>query len=352
VEAYLIDKELTRIWDSLQGPNKGANKLRACLFNLILYTQKNERAEYIRTLTQKVVERFPSRVISVLVDKTATEDSLDAKVSVMTGAKGEFDVVCDLIELQATKKSEKRIPFVLLPYILPDLPVYLLWAENPTLENPLSHELETFTTRMIFDSETTDNLPLFAKALLQHKEEAKCDIADLNWARTENWRELLSSTFYSEERLQQLKTTKTIQIKYNSCETKFFCHTKTQAVYLQGWLASQLGWKLTEVKGDHFFYGPISIQLESTQNPHLSPGTVVSLDLSTNKGETFSFSRNPHHPHQISMIFCDSEKCAIPSKYIFTKSQTGLSLVNEIGHVGTSDHYLKLLNYLVELEGK
>lgn len=348
METNLIDKELTRIWDSLQG----TNKMRACLFNLILYTQKNARAEYIRTLTQKVIERFPSRVIFVTVDKSASEDSLNAKVSIMTGAKGEFDVVCDLIELDATKTSEKRIPFLILSHILPDLPVYLLWAENPILENPLSHELDTFATRMIFDSETTDNLSLFAKALVQHKKEAGCDIADLNWARTENWRELLVATFHSEERLKMLKKAKTIKITYNSRETKFFCHTRIQAVYLQGWLATQLEWKLTEVKGDSFSYGPISVQLEAAENPDLSPGTIISLEIFTAGGEHFSFCRNPEHLHQISMILCDSEKCEIPSKYIFTKSQSGLSLVNEIGYVGTSDHYLKLLNYLVKLEGK
>ena len=342
MDVATITSELARICDSLQG----SNKMRASLFNLVLFTQKNERKEYIRTLAQKVIERFPSRVIFITVDKNDQTDTLKASVSVMTGAKGEFDIVCDLIEFDATAISQERIPFLILPHIIPDLPVYLLWSEDPINDNPLSRQIEKLATRLIFDSESTCNLPLFAKALLEHKKETGSDIADLNWARTENWRELVALTFYSQERLELLRTAKDIKITYNSKESSFFCHTKIQALYLQGWLASQLGWSLKNVKDDTFEYTNTTVQLLPEVNPQLPPGTVISVDIITPTAEHFSFCRNKQIPEQILMIFCDKEKCEIPSRYFFYKSQSGLSLVNEICHSGTSEHYLKLLNFL------
>lgn len=325
-----ISSELHRMWDSLEG----TNKMRASLFNLLVICPKNKHAEYVHTITHKVLERFPSRVIFITVDKTLQGDFLDASVSIISGARGEYQVVCDFIEIQTSQASLPKIPFIILPHLLPDLPIYLLWGDDPVQDNPLAHELEKWTTRIIFDSEVTDNLPAFARTLLQHSQ--ACEIADLNWARTENWRELLSSTFYSTERLAALQSAHKIHITYNAFETPYYCHTKIQALYLQSWLSSQLDWKSD----------PNRFELKSEKNPDLAPGTVISLDVLTPSETHFSFCRDEKFPHQIKTIICDTEKCDIPSKFIFTKTQSGLSLVNEITKSGTSPHFKKVLEFL------
>src|SRR6185436_13703393 len=94
-----IPTALARLWDALEG----TNKMRACLFNLLVVSPKNQRTDYVRQITLKVLERFPSRVIFTTVDKTLQNDSLDASVTLMPGAKGSYDVVCDFIEVQASK---------------------------------------------------------------------------------------------------------------------------------------------------------------------------------------------------------------------------------------------------------
>jgi hypothetical protein len=322
-----ISAALGRLWNSLEG----TNKMRASLFNLVVISPKNQRSEYVRQITLKVLQRFPSRLIAINVDPDLPPDYLDAHVSLITGAKGEYDIVCDYISLDVSPKNLDKIPFILLPHLLPDLPIYLLRADNP--DSSLPPSLTKWVTRTIFDSEVADNLSSFAKKLLQIHETTRCDIADLSWARTENWRELISSTFYSQDRLAALQNSCTITFTYNAYETPFFCHTKIQAIYLQAWLTSLLGTHLT-------------FNLVPDQNPKLAPGTVISCDIVTPTQNHFSFSRDPLHPHQIRTIICDIEKCDIPSKYIFTKSQTGLSLVNEIYHTGTSPHFLKVLAHL------
>ena len=324
-----IPAALSRLWDALEG----TNKMRVSLFNLLVFAPKNQRADYVRTITLKVLERFPSRVIFVMIDKNLSGDSLNADVSLIPGAKGSYDVVCDYIELQASKQSQSKIPFIILPHLLPDLPLYILWGEDPVYDNPISHQLEKWATRIIFDSEVTENLPAFARTLLEHSRD--CEIADLNWGRLEIWRDLLASTFYSAPRLEALKQAQKICITYNAYETPFFCHTKIQALYLQSWLATQLGWNQT----DRF-------ELKAEKNPDLPAGTVISLDIFTSTEIHFAFSRDPDHPYQIKTIICDLEKCEIPTLFIFSKAKSGLSLVNEVTHNGTSPHFLKVLEFL------
>lgn len=335
-----ISGALTKLLDSLQG----TNKMRASLFNLLVVTPKNARTDYVNKITLKVLERFPSRVIFVSINKTQVDDYLKADVSIIPSAKGVSDVVCDFIGIESSKKSLPKIPFIILPHLLTDLPIYILWTEDPVYDNPLSHQLEKWATRIIFDSEVTDNLPAFAKTLLDHVKD--CEIADLNWGRTENWRELLSSTFYSDQRLAMLRNANKITLTYNAHETASFCHTKIQALYIQSWLATQLGWKLTKAERDRFEYGPLVVEIKPNQNLDLAPGAVLSIDIFTPSELHFSFSRDIVHPFQVKTIICDIEKCEIPSVFIFSKTQSGLSLVNEITHNGTSPHFLKVLEFL------
>lgn len=349
-----IQNELNRIWDSLETKKIA----RACLFNLIFYTQKNYRTGYIQKIAQKVVEKFPSRVIFVSFDKSSNQDALTTSVSILKSSKGDFDVACDYIQIDASGASHERIPFVVLPHILPDLPVYLVWVEDPSLEDSVCYPLQKFANRLIFDSESTDNLPRFAKSILDRKENLQTDIADLNWARIESWREMLSIAFYSDEKLHQIERATQIKIVYNAQETPFFCHNRIQSYYLQAWLACQLDWKFQALKIDkdaaHFTYqgkfGPIAIAVEPAQHAKLPPGLILSVDVMTSEEVHFNFASSLDHLHHITLQCSTPQSCDLPAQYIFSKAESGHSLVKEICHRGTSEHYVKVLNLLKTME--
>ncbi|NGX39704.1 MAG: hypothetical protein KR126chlam1_01037 [Chlamydiae bacterium] len=342
-----IQAKLSSIWGSLEGEGK----MRASLFNLIFFTKKKARAEYIWTISQKVIEKFPSRILFVTVDDEEKGDYIRANVSVeITNGSGS-GIACDTIQIDVAGSYLERVPFVLLPHILPDLPVYVIWAEAPDLNSPLFQELQKLATRMIFDSETVENLSEFASQLLEVNQAPHSEIADLNWGRMESWRNLLTSTFYSPERLEQLKKSKRIQILYNAKETAFCSHTSTEALYLQGWLARQLGWKLIgsdENEGRLTLSydragGKVAITLFPEWQEKIKAGSILSVDLETDDQNHFSFGRDLDLPHHVSMRFSTLVKCDMPLKYIFAKDESGRSLVNEICHKGTSRHYLNLL---------
>ena len=231
-----IHDTLAKIWDSLES----TGKMRASLFNLIFYTEDGPRADYTQKIIQNVIEKFPSRVILIRASHT---EGVVTKVSVLSPRGPEMDVACDLIDITVSQTECLRVPFLILPHILPDLPVYLLWGKDPSLRDPLFLELKKLATRVIFDSECSESLPEFARSALEHYNSCNADIADLNWARCESWRNVISSVFYSEEKLQDLKNAKKIEIRFNAASTSSFCHTQIQALYLQSWLTVQLEWK-------------------------------------------------------------------------------------------------------------
>ena len=345
-----IESELGRIWESFQG----TNKMRACLFNLIIYAQKGQRNAYLNLIAKKIIEKFPSRIILITYDDTCKEHDLRTSVSVLTADEGENEIACDLIEVDVCSKHHPRVPFVILPHILPDLPVYLVYADDPTEKNPIARELEKLANRIIFDSESACDLPAFAKAVLKHKESCHADIADLNWARTEGWRQLFANVFKSPDDLSQLKDATRISIHYNSKETDYLCHTNIQSIYLQAWVSVQLNWKLTKVskeKGAQIFSyetkdAPLQVSLHPSDTDEVSPGRILSIEIETKSGYHYTFKRSHTSPHYVMIEKSSREYCLLPVHYVLDKDVSGQSLVKEICHKGTSTHYTKMLNLL------
>lgn len=350
VQPGQIEGELVKIWDSLQG----TNKMRACLFNLIIYSRKDKRSEYLYEVAQEVISKFPSRVIFITGEENSQEPYLKTSVSVLSAQEGENIIVCDFINIVYGGEDKIRIPFVVLPHILPDLPIYLLWGDDPAKENPLAIALEELATRIIFDSESTDHLPKFAKAVLDHMQQFHADIADLNWARIEGWRDLLKETFYAKDRLEDLEKAEKISIRFNSVKTEYFCHTRIQAAYLQGWLAARLNWtfdsisKKAETLAFHYKKNSgasVLFELIPDQLQSLRPGRIISVEILGN-GKKYAFRRRAKDSYQILTEISTQEQCEMPSHYIMEKDTSGQSLVREICHKGYSKHYVQLLKVL------
>ena len=342
-----IESELEKIWDSLQG----TNKMRACLFNLIIYAKKSQRVGYLNEMAQKIIEKFPCRIIFVTYDETCSSHDLKTAVSVLTADEGDYEIACDLIEVEVCNKDHPRVPFVILPHILPDLPIYLVHADDPTFENPVAEKLEHLAHRIIFDSEAACDLPAYAKAVLSHNKRCHADIADLNWARTEGWRQLFASVFKGRECLEDIRHAKKIQIRYNSQETDYLCHTNVQSIYLQGWLSVQLGWTLKKAsKGLNFHYesefSAVEVELFPDKMKDVSPGRILSIEIATDRDVNYSFKRNMKCPHHVMIEKSSPELCSLPTNYVLDKDVSGQSLVKEICHKGTSTHYTKMLEFL------
>lgn len=334
-----VESELTKIWDQLEGQGK----MRACLYNLIVYTHCSSRLPYLREIIQKTIDKFPSRIIFI----TSCEgESIKAKVSVLSSGT----IACDLIEVNMGAGMEDKITFLLLPYLIPDLPVYVLWTEDILEGDKTLSQIKDWVTRIIFDSESTDNLSRFAESVLKYTE---CNIADLNWGRIEGWRVLISNLFKSQSKLEELKDTKKMHITYNCHATPYFCHTRIQALYFQAWIATALGWKFVSTQTtERLFtiqYENAEITLEPVNFEQIAPGRVVTIEIQANSGNHTLLQRSPETPHQIIIQHSTPDFCSLPTYFMFAKYESGQSLVNEICHLGTHTHYLNVLKQLSQI---
>ncbi len=351
IDPAQIEPELLRIWDQLAKENK----TRASLFNLIVFNHLSARTDYIRNIVQKVVEKFPCRILFISYDPDTSQGYLKTAVSVITPKSGESAIACDLIDVGVAGPELHRVPYVITPHIIPDLPIYLLWSEDPCKPHELFAPLSELAHRIIFDSESADSLLAFSKKLLSLKKEKGKDIADLNWARTEGWRDLIASTFDSDERLKQLDGTTAIQITYNAKETQFFCHLKIQSMYLLAWLSSRLKWTLEKASPNLLFEyknggHPLSVSIQTLHWEKLGPGTIVSFQLTTEDQHVFECQRIPTQYHRVAIHISCPQKCDLPYHYELGQTATGQSLVKEIINQGTSAHYLEMLSELNRMD--
>lgn len=190
-----LNDELTRLWDKEQGQKK----IRASLFSLILYVQKTEKTAFFQRLMRSVVSKFPCRVILIINDTHSKENSLRTSVSSETISEQDLKIFCEIIQIEVAGKLIERVPFLILPHILPDLPVYLLWTQDPSLENAVLPHLEPLANRIIFDSESTKDLQNYSRAVLSLLQRFHCAIGDLNWSALSGWRNIFAQVFNNQE---------------------------------------------------------------------------------------------------------------------------------------------------------
>jgi len=352
VQPDAIEAELKAIWEKLAQENK----TRACLFNLIVFNQYSVRTDYIRSIAQKVVEKFPCRLLFISEDPQAEKPYLKTAVSVIVPQNGESSIACDHIDIGVGGSDIERTPYLLLPHILPDLPTTLLWTEDPSIPHPLFQPLMKLAHRVIFDSESADNLFSFAKTVRALKNQGTFDVADLNWARTEEWRDLLASLFHTPEKLGFLKQMKQLHIVYNQRPTEYFCHLKIQSIYMLAWLASRLEWKCEKKDPALQFecvlsgQSPINVSMGTACFENLGPGTVISIRIETNSQDIIHCYRLEKQPNYVNVEITSQEKWDVPYQFLLGQTATGHSLVQEICQRGTSVHYLEMLDALMILD--
>ncbi len=347
IEPSQIEPELIALWEGLAKKNK----IRASLFNLVVFNRLSSRTDYVRNIVQKVVEQFPCRTLFISYDPDSSHPYLKTAISVVIPQGEESGIACDQIDIGVGGPELTRVPFLILPHLIPDLPIYLLWTEDPSKPHPLFASLSSLATRIIFDSESTDNLLAFANSLLELKRKTGIDVADLNWARTEGWRDLISSLFDSPDRLAALNRLCLAKLSYNNRETEFFCHLKIQAVYLVAWLSSRLHWNFLKASPEFYFqFRGIDVKIQSENWEELGPGTVIAIDFQTSDGISYETRRIPDQCHQVKIQISTLEKCELPYQFLLGRTVTGQSLVKEICTKGTSLHYLAMLEELKILD--
>lgn len=344
-----IEKTLISLFEN----EKKANFIKASLFNLIIYTEADERESYLIQLTKSLIKKFPCRIIFIK-ESNKEGDFLNTNVSPLRPEGENEGFFCEFIYFEISKSYKERISYIITPHIIADLPVYLLFAKDPSLgDTPTSLGLDNFPMRIIFDSECMEHMSMFASYIhsLHHE---NIEIGDLNWARFSSWRKLLSKFFSNKEKLKTLALAEEITLCYNSHSTESFHHNKIQATYMQGWLGVKMGWEFETVLCHE---GNLSVTYRSKYGTHkihiegscpiktLPPGRIVSITIK-NKTETTSFTRDETSPHIVKICHSTNNRCEMPVLYPLSKEGSGTSITREIYYRDTSNDFLAVLELI------
>jgi glucose-6-phosphate dehydrogenase assembly protein OpcA len=329
------------------------NATKASLFNFIVYVPTKERAQYFNEIIQTVLERFPCRIILIENNEAYTKN-VAVQTSTTTTAQGDTSIICDRVTIQAGGNSLSQVPYLVLPQLLPDLPVYLLWGQDPSTEKTILPHLTDYASRLIFDSECIQNLQEFCPKILAMLNTFKCDIIDTNWARFAGWRRILAQMFNTPKEIEMLRQTKSISITYNGPGNKSYHTQMLQALYFQAWLATQMGWKFK--KKDHddktlkFYYtlsgNTIAVSFHGASSHHFTPGALLGVQIESFDGDHFACKRIETSPLQVRVEMSSIECCKIPLSLPLTSRNTGYSFIREILYASSSNHYEEMLETL------
>jgi len=355
---YIDPKEIEKALRGLRENSQNKNVTKASLFNLVIYAKKDQREDYIQKISQNIIKKYPCRIIFISEFNKSEGDFLRTYVSEITPNEADHTISCDIINFEVAGSFIERIPFVILPHLNADRPVYLLWGDDPSKKNPISLKLENYATRTVFDSETAEHMTDFATTILNLHETLMCDIGDLNWARCAPWRALFAQAFNTFERFKCLQQAKKIHIVYNLPSTTELSHHKIQATYFQAWLAVKMNWDFDTVLGTkeqlcfkyHSENGPIEILLSPDRRENIAIGKIISIDLMSLNGDHIVFDRDLSHPHNIIIHRSTSSVCEIPVHQSFDKTEAGKSLIYEIYSQETSESFLKVLKLIAKCQ--
>lgn len=358
-----IEKEFARLRKNAEE----SKQMIACLFTLVIFAHEPKRSASLKDLIDNIIAKFPCRLIFIEADLDSNKKYFDVQVStVMSGyVQSKSTIACDQILIRTSKDQLFRVPYLIIPHLEPDLPVFLLWGQNPFEENEIFPMLRSYASRVIFDSECSDNLNLFCKEMLTGADSLGIDIMDINWALISNWRDMLQQLFSGPEMIKQLRECQSLVITYNdkqengSADGKLgrLRYPEIRAIYLQGWLASCLGWQFRAIETDQSstiltYFGqcsPVIVTISPQSNPKLPLGAITSIQLMTKDGTSFDIQRK-EHLSQVLIHTSNKRECLLPYTLPLPSAHRGMNFMKEIFYNPSGESYQNMLSAISHID--
>jgi len=336
----------------LLGPEllvESANTSKASLFTLIVVAYDPDRLKQSRSLVQTIAERLPCKIIFISIDPQAQESFLRCESTTQHISDSKNDICFDVLSIEMSRDELSKAPFLILPEIIADLPAYLLIDHDLTQLQPLINDLQNLTSRIAFDIAMPENLSTFARNILSLPYKQK--LTDINWTRTKPWRETLFNLFDNPQKLSELNSCQKLHIRYSQAPTSN--GTSLQAIFLQAWLASRLGWTLSSVEREkehfHLQYTTsqeqVSVTISPEQSPFIEHRGIIGVEIQGDDELHMVLSHEQDDRH-ITVRKSTKESCELPYVMFVDSLRRGRALPSELFLQTPSDHYLPMIEQL------
>ncbi|OJU80026.1 MAG: hypothetical protein BGO10_00810 [Chlamydia sp. 32-24] len=329
-------------------PLKKPNK--AQLFTLIIYTQNKYRAEYFHEILASVIKQFPCRVIS-LEHSSNDEEKVFKINSTQKFNDHQKKIEGEIISITFSKEFEERASFCITPYLIADLPIYVIWGKDPTIENPILNDVKKYCTKLIVDASCTPHLQNFSQKISEEVCQSNLNLVDMNWAQMTGWRDTFKQVFDTKEKITEIQKAKTIEISFWSKHSAASINCSIQAIYLQGWIAARLNYKFVSRKEED---GKIFIQYKSKKNDITfilasksktknSQEGIFSINVTTNSHTLYEMNVVDD---KVKVVVTTNEKCDLPFFLSLPHYKKNSQFLNEIFFQRISPQYCQMLNMI------
>lgn len=247
IDVAAIERELQRLTRLPQNTSStGVPGTRTAVLNLVAYAADAATMERIVATLAALVDHHPSRTIVAMLNASGGVE-LDARVHVDCRPMGTTGLrVCsEHIVIEASARALRRVPNVVLPLLLSDLPVVFWWPGEPALREPMLYDMLRPANRFVVDTLGFVHVErsLVTLDALRRGPGVNVDLADLNWGRLLPWRELVAQFWDAPAWRSHVNRVDRVEIELGKPPSAR--SNRAQALLLAGWLASRLGWTPT-----------------------------------------------------------------------------------------------------------
>ncbi len=269
-----IEAELARRWD-VAAAQARRQRLHSAALTLIACVEEEQDHQKVIDAVEALAGKHPLRAIALHSASSIPKGTVEAWIGTgCSGADGSVPVCSEEIVLEANAGEAERAISAVRSLLVPDLPVFLWWRSCSPLGAVLFEQLEPLCSRIIVDSLRFGD---GAHALVSMREiverfESRLTVRDLNWQRTEPWRNAIGVCFDDPLLLQLLPA-------FDRCSVTFAADAGTKvpsarSLLMAGWLTTRLAplrGNCTVAPGKHW--------------ADIEPGRVfaISLTSSTSK---------------------------------------------------------------------
>jgi hypothetical protein len=320
---------------------------RACLFNLVAYAPNAKRLPRILEIVHAIGSKFPCRLVLI----THAQEAAGVRVETLPNPCVKQKNGYDQVFIYADSEKLNKVPFLVMPYLIPDLPINLLWDEDPTSDDPVLNYLKGFATRIIFDASGIEDWSAFAHRMGVLIGQNSYDYMDISWALISSWRDTVARLFNDAQALDELRRCQKVRI---------LCRHSTDyatGIYLLSWLSAQLDWKLVQSKQCEgviettFAFDKANIATAIAEQPSTvkSEHGIASVEIVTSSGTVYQMTHRPACRTVITHVIHDS-CCDLPITLPFACLNQSFAFMKELLHHRSSSHYRNMLSKLTEFK--
>jgi len=349
VDIAAIERELEEIWRTSAAPGEEPAVARISLLNLVACTHDPERAGRAASEIASVTVYHPCRAIIVAADPESGPPEIRASVAAYCHRpdSGPKPVCCEQIRIEAKGEAVSRLPAILPPLLVPDLPRFLWWMDAPDFHSDLFRRVIGDFDRLILDSNSFREIADLARMI---EFNSQIPLSDLNWTRLNVWQELVAEFFDPPAFRPYLPQIENVTLDYapeslssgQGSEIRAGAGA-SQAFLFAAWLAARLEWEPRSLQkdGPDLLLGfrhqdqPVAVRIRTAPLKNTPPGELDSIRIETGGSPSVTFNIHRIEDGSLGLVSVEMEgACPLPRRVSLLSGDTPSLLCEELEILG------------------